>query len=379
MILLSAGEDAEAFFKEWRDSGRPPGSRELISRVELYIKGNFEKVETPNFLLRFRKEEVPQKEMEQAARVNERAVKFLLGLLKEDKTFMWKKSLSVYFGGYDSKLFYAHHWGRGLADLEGTFMVHDGAVPDYGLAVHENTHILAQQCWTEHTSSFMSEGFAMYTEAAATDKDKNNKQVIGFLKEGKLFPLQQMVTFIIGAGGLRTMVGYPASGSFVGFFIERYGLKAFKEAYLLEGRSLGEKEKKSTWEQVCGKSLRELEQEWLSWIVKKHQVDAKCVRNHFEKVEKEKPALRLDPKTLEGYVGQYEISQGFSVSIVRDGDRLFADAPQMGKVEIFAESESKFVFKAFDGFVTFIKDEKKLVTQLVLHAMGRDMVGKKVR
>jgi hypothetical protein len=379
MILLSAGEDPDAVLKEWKNSGKPPRSRELISRIRLNIKGNFEKVETASFLLRFRKEEVPRKAMEQAARVNEKAVKFLLRLLKEDTTLVWKKSLSVYFGGYDSKYFYTHHWGRGLADLEGTFMVHGGAAPDYAMAVHENTHILAQRCWSENTTSFMAEGFAKYAEAVATDKEKNHKAVVRFLKEGTLFPLEQMVTFIIGASGQRTLVGYPASGSFAGYFIETYGLKSLKEAYLLEGRPIEEKERESTWKQVCGKSLLEVEREWLSWIAGRYDVDEKYIKRHLESVVKERQTFRLDPETLEGYVGQYEISPGFCVSIVRDGDRLFADAPQMGKVEIFAESESKFVFKAFDGFVTFIKDEKKLVTQLVLHAMGRDMVGKKVR
>jgi len=379
IILLSSGEDAESFIKEWKDSGKPPGARELISRMKLDMRGNFEKVETPNFLVQFRKEEVPRKEMEQAARVNDKAVKFLLGLLKEDKTLVWKKSLSVYFGGYDSKLFYTHHWGRGLADLEGTFMVHDAAVPDYGLAVHENTHLLVQRCWTERTTSFMAEGLAKYTEAMATDKDKNHRDVVSFLKEGNLFPLEQMVTFVIGAGGPRTLVGYPASGSFAGFFIEAHGLEAFKEAYVLEGRSLEEKEKKSTWEQICGKSLQELEQEWLSWISRKYKVDAVYISSHFEKMKKEKQAVTIDPKTLETYVGEYEVTPGFSVGILREGDRLFAQAPQMGKVEMFPESELKFVFKAFDGSVSFIKDEKGAITQLILHAMGRDVPGKKVK
>ena len=379
MILHSAGEDAEAFFKEWKESGKPPGSRELICRMKLDMKGNFEKVETLSFLVRFRKGEVPRREMEQAARVNEKAVGFLLGLLKEDKTLVWKKSLSVYFSGYDSKLFYTHHWGRGLADLEGTFMVHDGAVPDYGLAVHENTHLLVQRCWTERTTSFMAEGLAKYTEAAATDKEKNHKEVVKFLKEGTLFPLEQMVTFLIGAGGPRTLVGYPASGSFAGFFIDTYGVRSFKEAYLLEARHLEEKEKESTWKRVCGKSVQEVEREWLSWIAREYQVDAKYIENHLKKVRKEKETFRLEPKTLEGYVGQYEISPGFSVNIVRDGSRLFADAPQMGKVEIFAESESRFVFKAFDGSISFIRDEQGAVAQLILHAMGRDMPAKKVK
>jgi len=64
---------------------------------------------------------------------------------------------------------------------------------------------------------------------------------------------------------------------------------------------------------------------------------------------------------------------------VREENRLFAQAPQMGKVEMFPESESRFALKAFDGSISFIKDEQGAVTRLIFHALGRDMPAKKVK
>ncbi len=54
----------------------------------------------------------------------------------------WDKSFVAYFRDFDSKLCYVRHWGRGLAAPFGVFMVFGGSVPDFGLAAHENTHML---------------------------------------------------------------------------------------------------------------------------------------------------------------------------------------------------------------------------------------------
>jgi len=55
---------------------------------------------------------------------------------------------------------------------------------NYGLAVHENTHTLINSNWSNSSTSFLNEGIAKYTEALATDKDKNHLMTIEFLKNG---------------------------------------------------------------------------------------------------------------------------------------------------------------------------------------------------
>ncbi len=271
-ILNSAGMDGEALFEEWEQSGQPPASRDLITRLHLKIKGNFDTVETTNFDIRFRSETVSQEEMQALAQTNEQAVTFLLDCFKEDKNLKWQKEFIVYFRGYDSKVFYTHHWGMGLSSAEGIFNVQKGGAPAFGLAVHENTHTLTSVNWGG-SSSFLSEGVAKYAEALATDKDANHLQTVKYMKEGKLFSLEEMVTFSIGTGGLQTRVGYPAAGSFVGFLIEKYGMPAFRKVYSLENRTAEEKRKENSWEKVYGESLQQLEKEWHHWLMKRFKDD----------------------------------------------------------------------------------------------------------
>jgi hypothetical protein len=69
---------------------------------------------------------------------------------------------------------------------------------------------------------------------------------VDYLVSGQLFPLEELIAFNIGEEGLKTLVGYPAAGSFTGFLIETYGLQRFTEAYALEGRTFEERERDDT-------------------------------------------------------------------------------------------------------------------------------------
>jgi hypothetical protein len=43
-------------------------------------------------------------------------------------------------------------------------------------------------------------------------------------------------------------------------------LAGFKRAYQLESRSTEERAREDTWQIVFGKSITELEQQWLGWL-----------------------------------------------------------------------------------------------------------------
>jgi hypothetical protein len=49
------------------------------------------------------------------------------------------------------------------------------------------------------------------------------------------------------------------------------------------------------------------------------------------------------------------------------------------KVEIFAESETKFFVKAFEAQITFVKDGQGIVTNMILHQRGRDTSAQKIK
>ncbi len=90
-----------------------------------------------------------------------------------------------------------------------------------------------------------------------------------------------------------------------------------------------------------------------------------------------KPSLKVDPKILDSYVGDYELAPSFVISITKQADRLMLQATGQPKFEIFAESESKFFLKVVDAQVSFVKDKTGAVTQLILHQNGANQPAKK--
>jgi|GEM_PF-1331490 len=372
-IFAASGCFDASVIDEWEKTRTPPQSMELITRMKLEIQGAFARIETDNFILSYPRGSYSDGDMKQIANLNEKSLQFLFKIFNDGEKIKWDKLFTAFFPGYDSKLFYTRHWGRGLACKEGIFNFFEGGVPDYGLIVHENMHILTRINWSSNTPSFLAEGIAMYAEALATDKQKNHLRTAEFLKEGKLFPLEEMTGFMIGVSGLKTDVGYPAGGSFTGFLIEKYGLNSFKEAYALEGRIPEEREKDDTWKRVYGKDLRSLEEEWLRWLAKGYDVKEEALRNHFDKVSKSRQIIELEPSILKDYPGVYRISSDFYLKIIREDKNLLAELPGLGKVKLYPESETVFFFKFIDWKVTFIRDEKGLVTHLVLDYFGQEM------
>ncbi len=333
-IMASAGRNGESILEDWEKQGKIPNSEVLISNLALKIEGQFDRVENDHFLFCFRKKYIPRKQMNELVKINERSVKFIFDFFESVEKPEWDKRMNVYFRDYDSKLFYTHHWGRGLACQEGVFMVHEGEIPEFGLAVHENTHLYTYTNWTDETSSFMGEGIAKHLEALAENKNQNHQAVMEFLKNQELFPLKELLMHQIGMSGLKTTVGYPAAGSFVGFLIEQYGLKKFKKAFILEGRSWKEKNQKDTWQEVYNKSIPDLETEWLQWLIDNFQGSKETVDAHFNRIaelrriKEEKQALKPSPHEFPRYEGTYVLENlGKEVRIQMEKEKLLMKFP----------------------------------------------------
>lgn len=278
-ILMSSRIKSDEMFEKWKKGEFT--SRELISKMSLTIVGDFDRIQTNDFEFCFRGDYISRDEMEEIIKVNQESVDFILELFKE-AGLKWKKIFSCYFRDYDVKLFYTHHWGRGLSSARlGNFFVHDREIPDYGLAVHENAHTLIYQNWGESVS-FFDEGIAKYAEAMAGDKDQNHKKVIQFLKDGELVHLDEMLEFNIGSGDKPTRIGYPASGSFIHFLLETYGLSKLRYMY---GGNLDEKQKDILYvlEKTFTKTHLQLEEDWLKWLQKKYGFDKQMITEHFSK------------------------------------------------------------------------------------------------
>ena len=83
-----------------------------------------------------------------------------------------------------------------------------------------------------------------------------------------------------------------------------------------------------------------------------------------------KTVAKVDPKIYDAYVGQYELAPNFIMTVSREGDRLMVQPTGQSKSEIFPESETTFFPKEIEASLTFVKDEKGNVTQLILHQNG---------
>lgn len=84
-------------------------------------------------------------------------------------------------------------------------------------------------------------------------------------------------------------------------------------------------------------------------------------------------AIAVDEATLKSYVGQYALAPTFILTVTLEDGRLMVQATGQEKIPVFAESKTRFFYKAVDAQITFTVDEKGAVTQLILHQNGRDM------
>jgi CubicO group peptidase (beta-lactamase class C family) len=93
---------------------------------------------------------------------------------------------------------------------------------------------------------------------------------------------------------------------------------------------------------------------------------------------KEHKEITVDPKILDGYVGQYQLAPNFILTITREGDQLSAQATNQSKVPIFPEGERDFFYKVVDAQITFETDAKGRATSLTLHQNGANMAAKRI-
>jgi len=74
--------------------------------------------------------------------------------------------------------------------------------------------------------------------------------------------------------------------------------------------------------------------------------------------------VKVDERSLDAYAGEYQNAGGESLTIRRDGARLIGQGGNDPQFELFPVGRDAFIVKAFDARVTFIKNEKGIVTGL---------------
>ena len=99
---------------------------------------------------------------------------------------------------------------------------------------------------------------------------------------------------------------------------------------------------------------------------------------------KEKTIVKIDPKVYADYVGQYqfEFSSDYVLNVGTEAGNLTTELKQpsgQSKAELYPESENRFFRKDADVEITFVKDEKGLVTHLIFLQEGQEFRVKKIK
>ncbi len=87
--------------------------------------------------------------------------------------------------------------------------------------------------------------------------------------------------------------------------------------------------------------------------------------------------ITVDAKTLENYVGKYELAPGFILTVSQEGNQLKAQATGQPQFPVFAKSENIFFYKVVEAQLTFNRNAEGKVESVTLHQAGREIVGRR--
>ncbi|HZM90745.1 MAG TPA: DUF3471 domain-containing protein [Blastocatellia bacterium] len=97
------------------------------------------------------------------------------------------------------------------------------------------------------------------------------------------------------------------------------------------------------------------------------------------KADDKKPAAgKPDPKTFDDYVGEYQLPQ-FNLVLTHEGDKLFGQPPGDQKEELQPQDDGSFLVTNVNAKVTFVRDDKGKVIEIVVSLGGQEMKGKKIK
>jgi hypothetical protein len=89
-------------------------------------------------------------------------------------------------------------------------------------------------------------------------------------------------------------------------------------------------------------------------------------------------AGKVDPKTFDDFVGEYEAPIGILV-ITHEGDKLFGQPKGDTKQELKPEDDGSFTVTNVGAKIRFNRDEKGKVVEFVINLNDQEMKGKKIK
>jgi len=89
------------------------------------------------------------------------------------------------------------------------------------------------------------------------------------------------------------------------------------------------------------------------------------------------PKITIPTEVLDKYVGKYELSPKFIITISRNQEQLIAQATGQPSSKVFPASKTRFYFKVVNAQITFNMDDTGKISSLTLHQRG-ESVAKKI-
>lgn len=97
------------------------------------------------------------------------------------------------------------------------------------------------------------------------------------------------------------------------------------------------------------------------------------------KIPAERKEIQVAAKTLEKYVGQYQLTPQLAMNVTLENGKLLAQISTQPKLELAPESETEFFLKTVNAQVTFVVNAQGEVTGLVFHQGGSDIQARKIK
>ncbi len=98
----------------------------------------------------------------------------------------------------------------------------------------------------------------------------------------------------------------------------------------------------------------------------------RIARGETVELPKVRTEIQLDTATMDEYVGTYQLSPTFALTITREGNQLITQATGQGKLPVFAEAKDVLFPKAIPATLQIVRENGK-VTGLILKQGGREM------
>jgi serine-type D-Ala-D-Ala carboxypeptidase/endopeptidase len=86
----------------------------------------------------------------------------------------------------------------------------------------------------------------------------------------------------------------------------------------------------------------------------------------------------VDANIYDAYVGHYELTPEFILTITKQADRLYLQATGQPQVELWPSAATEFFIKEVDAQVTFVKSPTGAVDQLILHQNGQHLPARRL-